>query len=119
MVHWAAPELMTVDGFSTYTSDAWAFAVLVWEIFTFSATPYEGGTLCRQEFGRWVYICLVYFIFSTVWIIFKAYFNERSEVLDYCSTFVFDIRCHGRPTPMPVYHRVGLLTRYSRAPLDD
>ena len=39
-VRWAAPEAIQ-KGFFTFASDIWSFGVVLWEIFSFSAQPYQ------------------------------------------------------------------------------
>ena len=40
-VKWMAPEALTFGKY-TASSDVWACAVLLWEIFSFGAIPYQG-----------------------------------------------------------------------------
>ena len=44
LVRWSAPEAMH-DEPLTSAADVWSFAVLVWEVFSHGATPYNGGWL--------------------------------------------------------------------------
>eukprot|EP00040_Diaphanoeca_grandis_P036917 m.237891 g.237891 ORF g.237891 m.237891 type:complete len:1772 (-) comp33716_c1_seq2:149-5464(-) len=41
LARWMAPEVLKNDKYTT-SSDIWAFGVVLWEIFNFGATPYEG-----------------------------------------------------------------------------
>lgn len=45
-VRWMSPESL-VSGLFNYKTDVWSFGVLLWEIFTFGATPYT--TLRNDE----------------------------------------------------------------------
>jgi len=48
-VRWMPPEAIVESRFAP-SSDVWSFAVLVWEVFSFGAKPYEG--LSSQEAAR-------------------------------------------------------------------
>ena len=43
-MRWAAPEALRGEPLTT-ECDVWSFGVVLWEIFTDAATPYEGGWL--------------------------------------------------------------------------
>ena len=44
---WTAPEAVATGNY-TSKSDVWSFGILLWEIFSFGKSPYDGSIICFE-----------------------------------------------------------------------
>jgi len=80
---WAAPECLDPHQKASSSSDVWSFGVVIWEIFSFGAVPYEADTKNNSV---------------PLLRLLKRYLIERGRRLsrpDRCSESIFDLmyRC--------------------------
>jgi len=79
---WAAPECLDRRQAISSCSDVWSFGVVIWEIYSFGAIPYEADTNNNSQ---------------ELVLLLKRYLIEQGRRLsrpDSCSESVYDLMCH-------------------------
>lgn len=81
-VRWMSPESVKYGRF-TSESDAWAYGVVLWEIFSYGKQPYYGHT--NEEVGDDIYafLCSLFLLCNQLNFYLHMYKNDKANILAY------------------------------------
>jgi serine/threonine protein kinase len=80
---WTAPECFDRSQKISSSSDVWSFGIVIWEIYSFGAQPYETETITNNHSQQLVRLLKRFLIEQ----------NRRLSRPDYCSESMYDLMC--------------------------